>query len=270
MRTPTPASRTRPSGPARRRTVGALALLVIGLFGVSVAAAQVWKDRHQPPGGLAALGRKPADLDPDSRPARVAAEPVSPAPTPSAATPSPTATAPQLVKHASGTLATVTGDGPVVGTGGPLVRYAVDVEQGLPEDPAAFAAIVERILGDPRSWGHGGAYRFQRVASGTVKFRVTLASPAEVDRLCSMLDTNGYTSCRQGNRSVINQNRWESAVSGWPADLATYQDYVINHEVGHALGHGHLHCSGAGQSAPVMQQQTLDLEGCKPNGWPFP
>jgi hypothetical protein len=171
---------------------------------------------------------------------------------------------------ASGNLTTVPGAGPVVGTGGTLVRYAVDVEQGLPEDPAAFAQAVQQILGDPRSWGHGGKYRFQRVATGTVKFRVTLASPAEVDRLCSMLDTNGYTSCRQGNRSVINQNRWETAIPEWPADMATYRDYVINHEVGHTLGHGHEHCAGAGQLAPVMQQQTLNLEGCKPNGWPFP
>jgi hypothetical protein len=278
METSTPTNRIDPSGPKavprrrRRRAAGAATLLAIGLFGVTAAAAQVWKDRHERPGGLAALGHRSAD------PGRHRASPAHRSgadaervpPSPATPSPSPTPSTPPLVKHASGTLVTVQGDGPVLGTGGTLVRYAVDVEQGLPEDPVAFAATVERILGDPRSWGHGGQYRFQRVATGPVRFRVTLAAPDEVDKLCSELDTNGYTSCRQGNRSVINQNRWESAVSGWPADLLTYQDYVINHEVGHALGHGHQHCPGAGRPAPVMQQQTLNLEGCVPNGWPFP
>ena len=52
-----------------------------------------------------------------------------------------------------------------------------------------------------------------------------------------------------------------------PAD---YRHYVVNHEVGHVFGNGHVDCPGAGQPAPVMVQQTLSLGGCVKNAWPFP
>ena len=76
---------------------------------------------------------------------------------------------------------------------------------------------------------------------------------------CPGVGTGGYTSCRYGDRAVINLARWATAVPDYQGDVATYRLYVVNHEVGHALGHGHELCPGPGQIAPVMQQQTLGL-----------
>ena len=182
--------------------------------------------------------------------------------------------APGFVQQGAGTVTVVPGTSQVSGTG-PLQRFVVEVEDGIEVDGAAFAAAVEETLGDPRSWGNGGRMSFQRVgqeeaAAGDYAFKVTLISPGNMERYCPGVGTGGYTSCRYGDRAVINLARWATAVPDYEGDIPTYRHYVVNHEVGHALGNGHQACPGPGQLAPVMQQQTLGLEGCAKNAWPYP
>jgi Protein of unknown function (DUF3152) len=170
---------------------------------------------------------------------------------------------------------TVAGRSKISGTG-PLRTYTVEVEAGVAEDGPAFAAAVEKTLGDPRSWGAGGRMSFQRVDSGEVDFRVSLTSAMTVRKLC------GYTlpfetSCYNGSlgRAVINDARWVRGAVAFNGNLAAYRNYVINHEVGHGLGRGHEGCKKAGTLAPVMMQQTLGVVtpgvgACRANPWPHP
>ncbi len=185
-----------------------------------------------------------------------------------------TPTAEDYVEKGQGPVSIVDGTSEVMGTG-PLRRFAVEVEIGIDVDAQSFATAVAETLGDSRSWGHGGRMSFQRVgraavAAGDYDFKVSLISPGSMERYCPGVGTGGYTSCRYGERAVINLARWATAVPHYDGDIATYREYVVNHEVGHVLGNGHVDCPGAGQLAPVMVQQTLDLQGCEKNAWPYP
>jgi hypothetical protein len=164
-------------------------------------------------------------------------------------------------------LALVPGTSPVVGSG-PLRRFAVEVQRGIRTDRAAFGAEVQRILLDPRGWTGRGGLALERVDSGVVDLRVTLARPRMVDRLCFPLRTRGVADCFNRGRAVINLARWTRGSQPWGRDLARYRDYLINHEVGHGLGHGHRFCPGPGRRGFVMMQQTGTAFGCRTQPWP--
>jgi hypothetical protein len=169
---------------------------------------------------------------------------------------------------AGGTLVVVPGSSPAPEPGTRVRTVRVEVEQGLDIDPALFADAVMVTLNDPRGWGGDGSMSFART-DGDAELRVVLASPALVDQLCAPLKTEGTVSCGREGRAVINHVRWVQATQEF-TDKAVYRQYVVNHEVGHLLGHGHVECPGAGAVAPVMQQQTVQVAPCTANGWPFP
>ncbi|MEU6421658.1 DUF3152 domain-containing protein [Streptomyces spiralis] len=157
--------------------------------------------------------------------------------------------------------------------------YRVDVEEGLGLDGALFAEAVQKTLNDDRSWAHDGARTFERVSSGRPDFVITLASPGTTAVWCakSGLDTTeDNVSCDSAatERVMINAYRWAQGSKTYGDKMYAYRQMLINHEVGHRLGHGHVTCDKDGALAPVMQQQTkfLDHDGihCLPNPWPYP
>ncbi|KOA44089.1 hypothetical protein PG1528B_1408 [Bifidobacterium animalis subsp. lactis] len=77
-----------------------------------------------------------------------------------------------------------------------------------------------------------------------------------------------------GDDVIVNRTRWDEAVDDWLAaggTLSRYRTMVVNHEVGHALGHldNETPCAGAGRPAPLMQEQSMFLDGCTVNPWPL-
>ncbi|NED79883.1 DUF3152 domain-containing protein [Streptomyces sp. SID11233] len=158
--------------------------------------------------------------------------------------------------------------------------YRIDVEKGLGLDSALFADAVQKTLNDERSWAHDGAMTFERISTGDPDFVITLASPGTTGVWCekSGLDTTvDNVSCDSAatERVMINAYRWAQGSSTFgPDKLYSYRQMLINHEVGHRLGHNHVSCRTPGTLAPVMQQQTksLDIDNikCRPNAWMYP
>lgn len=170
---------------------------------------------------------------------------------------------------------TAPGGTAVMGTAGVLKKYCVQVEDGITTfAPETFAPVVDEVLGDHRSWIASRKWMFQRIGScEAANLRIRLATPKTVDRLCLSAGVNTVSqySCRNGNNVFINLRRWTVGVAHFPPNsLATYRHMVMNHEVGHYLGFGHVFCRGEGQPAGVMQQQSISLKGCLPNSFPYP
>lgn len=147
-------------------------------------------------------------------------------------------------------------------------QYQIMTRGPVSTDVEQFAAQVDRGLNDRRGWSLGGAIEFRRT-HGPADFTVWLSTAASVPSFSSLCSTQW--SCRVGPNVIINEDRWRSATATWPYGVASYRDYVLNHEVGHWLGWGHTSCAGPGQRAPVMAQQSKGgaaLGACRFNVWP--
>lgn len=170
-----------------------------------------------------------------------------------------------------GTFTAARSIGSRAGTGSRLRRYEVEVEDGIGIRADTAAHQIAGILADPRGWSRDGTNSFQLVGSGPHDFVVKIATPHTVDCLCGSagLDTGGEVNCSIGRTVVVNLRRWVGGSPEFDGPIGEYRALIINHEVGHRIGHGHESCPGSGRPAPVMMQQIKGLHGCTANAWPY-
>ena len=155
---------------------------------------------------------------------------------------------------------------------GRIWHYTVEVEDGIGLDADDVADEVGRILADPRGWTADGRNGFARVASGHPReFAVKIGTPATVKQLCAKggVVVTHDVNCRVGDDVVVSLTRWTQGSPQFKGPIGDYRALIINHEVGHRLGHGHETCPGKGRSAPAMMQQIYGLKGCMANAWPY-
>ena len=196
-----------------------------------------------PPAPVGIVGAPQATPVPPASPATLAPR----APTPASSRPAPPPTLPA----------------------GTLVEVAYRLERRT-FDPATagFEAFAQATLADPRGWARAG---FRLVHRPDAPFRVVLAEGPEVDALCLPYDTYGQYSCQNGPTVALNADRWRTATPKFTGTLDDYRRYLVGHEVGHLLGlsHPRVQCHSPGRPAPLMAQQSTELDGCLPNPWPL-
>ena len=263
------------------RLVRTIALVVVVVAFASALSGYLLHGRHQSAAGSPADSTSPLPATPAPTPTPTntatgpASGPVSPSATPST-TPATTTSVERASVPAKGNgrFTPVAVPETTTAKTGRVVTYSLQVEGGMHADTAAVATAFGRALLDRRGWQGVDHVRFVQIAPRQLakgakpQLKVLVASPTEVNRLCAPLPTHGDTSCDTSAHVVLNYKLWMKGVVYFKGRLGTYREYMVNHEVGHALGHGHQLCSGKGAYAPVMQQQTLGLHGCK--AWPWP
>ncbi len=187
---------------------------------------------------------------------------------------------------------------------GPVRWVRVEVEDGLPISPDAVSIFVFGVLNDDRGWGANGRMTFAKT-DGAADIVIVFASPHTVERVCPdphaavppKIDESTVggdltgdestatpspsssaspsaapvvRSCAEQGIVVVNTYRWAAGLEEFGEARQDARQYLINHFLGHILEQEDVTCPGAGQLAPVMEDQEVDIAPCLPNSWPHP
>jgi hypothetical protein len=148
------------------------------------------------------------------------------------------------------------------------LKYSINFSNGLRVQRQRIIRKVEETLSDKRGWTRMG-YKFVLIEGKkeSVDFTIQFVSNSYVERICNFTGL----SCADTNTKTIYMNiyNWRNGRSLSGLNTDDYRTYMINHEVGHILGRGHLQCGNRGTRVPVMVQQTLGIGDCRPNPWPL-
>lgn len=134
-----------------------------------------------------------------------------------------------------------------------------------------FQALATPYILHSDGWSRQG-YMFivdgDDAVDTTNLIHVTLTPQAVMDELFPEFARQRLSVCDMGTREVyLNESRWyrqyDDDNSGM--SLPAYRMYMVQHELGHALGFGHTANAEAGGKAPIMMQQTLGTGGLHPN-----
>lgn len=147
-----------------------------------------------------------------------------------------------------------------------VIRYSISQESGCRKIPS-FDRVVRSVLGNPKKTWRGYTFIHDQ---NSPEFQIILTTPKTVFNKCRFKGL----SCADVNLKIvyINRNRYLRGAVKSKLSLSDYRVYVINHEVGHIIGKGHVKCPCTGKcnkKVPVMNQATKGIGHCRPNNMPL-
>lgn len=138
------------------------------------------------------------------------------------------------------------------------IVYRTSVDPDVDYDPNQFAREVAIYLADPEGWA-----QFYTFRTGPRGITIRLCRPGTL-KAEGCKDDALSCAVLGGNQVWLNFDRWMRGAPKSRLPLESYRQYMVSHEVGHALGYDHAKCPGFGP-VPVMVQQTLGIGRCTPN-----
>jgi len=136
--------------------------------------------------------------------------------------------------------------------------------------------FIHDVLSDKRGWA-GLNYKFTLVHSlaqlGPSDVHMRKRPQTDlVKRFKNRPDLVGFSVTDSSTTPIeiwINRDNWNNIPKDFMGDLDSYRCYLIQHEIGHALGYDHdLPYDDAQLPCPVMYQQTRGTrDRCIVNPW---
>lgn len=139
------------------------------------------------------------------------------------------------------------------------------IPHGFVADELAF---IQRVFDAKDGWRSQGK---QAVLNSKAKklFSLTKTPDAVMQMLFPQTHLRGLsvTDSRKWPAAVyIHAGNWSKIPAGSEyTDLQEYRAALVNHELAHVFGHGHVTCPCTGCLSDVRQQPSKPLQGCLPH-----
>lgn len=152
----------------------------------------------------------------------------------------------------------------------------IHIDDDVDYSQKIFENKVKKVLLDKDGWQSIAKVKFKFVGKDVFdkiqtnkKIVINLSTNDTINKKCGF-GAEMLSCCDMSTKEVwINFYRWMNGSKHSKLNIYKYRDYVINHEVGHALGRLHTDCPCEDCPAPIMMQHTVSIGNCKPNNKPL-